>query len=411
MPNEILARILESLPEDDVISCRLVNKQLGAIATRDFAKANFRRLNVAFSTRSLQALVNVCTHPDLGAYVRTIWFSPFRTSPDSIYKLTDIFKKKLKIGGQGDLDCAYRCLQSYIQTSYDEHNLEKSGQAVPLLTEALSSLQKRSISVNISMDNDCVRPWIGCERPYWNGHVNDFELGRDCTNETANIIFQALFQSSCQVNRFEIYQENLGCSAGSLVDLTKSVAPALKSFAMLKSLYLNLMRLPKQKTLDSLDSVLGQLRNLEVFMLELGWDEYLTQSPNKYVGSSAFSASDAILRLLKSTCLQKVHFRHMCISEKCLVAMLSASRGSLKKLTLSGVCLTYGCWKHFFSWLHNNFRLDHLRLFALSETEGKRFMEWSKEELKSRGLYFHGKENVRSELSELLSESNALLAE
>lgn len=415
MPNEILARILQflrnsiwdlqALQISDLKACRLVDKQISAVATRQFAKAKFCSLNIVYTTRSLQTLANICAHPDLGAYVRRIWFSPFRTSPETISRLTDIFKDKLKDGGQGSLDIAYRNLQSCIQTSYEERNLDQSGQGVRLFTAALRSLKNRGISIDISLDNDSQNDGIGSKGTFRNVWTYDPDelIVRDCTNEHASIIFRALSHSECQVNSFEIWQADLGGSVGDLIDLAYSAGPALGSFAMLRSLNLDFMRLPKQKTLDSLDFILGQLRNLETLSLELGWIR--PHNPNRYLGAAAFSACDTILRTLNTTSLQQVSLRDVCISEKRLVAMLRGSRGSLKNLSLWCVCLAYGCWNHFLSWLHNKFRLDRLTLTRLFETKGDRYSKWNKEKLKDgHELRFCGNENIRSGLSRLLPE-------
>lgn len=410
MPNEILARILESLQEDDVISCRLVNKQLGAIATRQFAKRSFTKLCVSFSSHGLKALVDICAHPELGIFVRGIGVSPIRASANGIRELTKSFKKSLKTGSPEEVDDAYKFLQSHIEACRDEHMLEKSGQAIHLIATALVSLRRRGVSADISIHNGHYYKTIGWRQAYRErGYIMERKT-QEHMNATIHIMFHAIFRSGCKVSNFQIeqhyYHDHQLDGLKNSIDLADSM---LHAFVGLQSLELAFKKMPKQKTLDSLDLIFGHMHSLERLRIELDCNPD-SNGLNGRVATEDVLASDTLLGSHSSECLRQIELKNVCISKKRLVKLLKASQDCLEKLDLYYVCLRRGSWYSVLSWIVDNLHLNLLKLFALFEIdesdpdeEGYYASAWNDEKLGDRMLKFLGEDTVDSGLSELLS--------
>lgn len=370
MPNEILARILGSLYKDELLPCRLVNKQLGAIATRELAKQRFTILPIHFSSYGLQALVDICTHPELGVYVRGISISPLRTSTAGFWRLTKSFEESLTTGNPEDVDNAHSFLQSHIQACRDEHMLKKSGQATRLITTALATLRQRGISAEVSIHNGLSYGTIGWRQTYRDrGHKMERET-HERMNATIHIMFHAIFRSGCKVSSLQIVQNGNYDLDGlqDSIDLAESMDHVLHAFVDLRSLDLTFKKMPEQKTLDSLDSILGHLYCLEKLKIEFDCDPD-SNSLNGRIDTESVLASNTLLGSLSSECLREIKLENVCISKKRLIRMLKASRDCIERLEFHYVCLCSGSWYTVMSWIRDNLLLNRLELFALFEID------------------------------------------
>ncbi|KAG9961189.1 hypothetical protein KCU61_g5877, partial [Aureobasidium melanogenum] len=290
--------------------------------------------------------------------------------------------------------------------------LEKSGQATRLITTALAALKRRGISADVSIHNGHSWSSIG-----WRKARRDCGYNMECKtqehmNATIHIMFHAIFRSGCKVSSFQIEQNYYGDhhldGLENSIDLADSMQPQLHAFVDLRSLELTFKEMPKQKTLDSLDSILGHLYCLGRLRVELDCNPD-SNSQDSRVGTEDVLASNTLLGSLRSTCLREIELHNVCISQKRLVLMLKASQDCLEKLDFYYVCLRRGSWDLILSWVRKNLHLNRLGLFALFEIDEDDYNEegyyawaWKGD----RSVDFIGEHDVKSGLSELLSEGN-----
>lgn len=344
----------------------------------------------------------------------------YRTSVDGIQELTDRFKQSLKTCSPEDADNACKFLQSYIQACGDEHILEKSGQATRLITTALTALKQRGISVDVSIHNGISWSSIGWRQTYREHGYNMEAKTQEHIKATMRIMFHAIFRSGCKVSSFQIvqyrYRNHDLDDLEDSIDLADSAHPMLQPFVGLRSLDLVFKKMPNQKTLDTLDSVLGHLYCLERLKLELDCDPD-SSSPSSRVGTEDVLASDTLLGSLSSTCLRQIELENVCISQERLVKLLKASEDCIERLKLHYVCLRRGSWYTVLSWIRDHLILNRLELFALFEIdesdpdeEGYYASAWKAEKVDDM-LRFLGEHSFRSGLSKLLTEDNESLAD
>jgi hypothetical protein len=171
--------------------------------------------------------------------------------------------------------------------------------------------------------------------------------------------------------------------------------PQLHAFVDLRSLELTFKEVPKQKTLDSLDSILGHLYCLGRLRIELDCNPD-SNSQNSRVSTEDVLASNTLLRSLRSTCLREIELQNVCISKKRLVKLLKASQDCLERLN-------HCSWYSVLPWIRDNLQLSRLELFALFEIdesdpneEGYYASAWNDEKLGDRALKFLGEGGVES---------------
>ncbi|KAG9563793.1 hypothetical protein KCU71_g3363, partial [Aureobasidium melanogenum] len=78
LPTEVLLEIFKHVPDEDLLSARLVCKQLCDAATPRFAKVNFTERFHVVSPYSINALVDITEHPVFSKYVEVVAISSAR---------------------------------------------------------------------------------------------------------------------------------------------------------------------------------------------------------------------------------------------------------------------------------------------------------------------------------------------
>lgn len=153
LPNEIVARVCDCAPKTTLMNLRLANHRPSGFATSSLARNYMFNISVLFTHHSLELLGKICAHPVFGSSIRKLHLVCGRVSPEHIRDLIDSWKE---IGidpeeGVEDVRTARRKIQECMNRSNREYQLEMSGEAAGLLTNAFESLKKHNTSVTLDI--------------------------------------------------------------------------------------------------------------------------------------------------------------------------------------------------------------------------------------------------------------------
>lgn len=403
LPNELTARICSFLAKDDLAAFRLIDKQIGATATREFAIRYFTKLSVRMSLGSLRALVAICGHPVMGQYVREIQFSSLCTSTTGIELLSKSYEEtNVKDDDYKPLQKAYDILRVYEDRRFDERALGDGDLGIRLITTALSSLKQHNNDFRLFTKDFEDKGAIGCQglaktlrfRPQ--KHRN-----RDSMDMVMHILIEGASRSGCTVTDFAVTHKSSGRSCFFDLKDLKNAGVMKKVFKSVKNLWLDFDGPPMDATMTSMEMILSSALALEALFLTLDARSVRDKSGVK---QAVVETSEKLLSGVKSKHLRELHFHGLCVSQKNLMTVLTLNRQTLQVLELDYVSVRHGSWELILTWIRENLSLESLSLCRLVEiSEGKsQNVDYRKDQIKEL-LYLEGRCSIRSGLIDLLA--------
>ncbi|KAL7275391.1 hypothetical protein RUND412_001669 [Rhizina undulata] len=139
LPYEILREIVDNLRRPDLVSLRLVNHQVSAVAT----VVKFRTQRIHVTRKSLDNLANISRKPELARCVREIVFPCCRLAPlpEPYVRMDPDFEGLPNSSEIGPLERGALMFFGWYNRQYNEQiELEDSGKCVETLGTALASM-------------------------------------------------------------------------------------------------------------------------------------------------------------------------------------------------------------------------------------------------------------------------------
>lgn len=197
LPNELIARIVDTIEQDDLPALRSVSKLIHGNSNNRFATEFFKDVPIIMSRKSLNALVDITAHEVFGPYVKSITFNAVRLCDDLRPGRIHVY----------DTDSNRHEITKLLEK---QKVFEESGDALQLFTQALQTIKKRGKGVGLDLD-DLEAYAIGY-KALW---VND-RYSRFCKfmrSSTLNFMLTAATNSRCNIEALELYISQIGASS------------------------------------------------------------------------------------------------------------------------------------------------------------------------------------------------------
>ncbi|THX76121.1 hypothetical protein D6D04_06993 [Aureobasidium pullulans] len=219
LPPELLGRVFDFVDDKDLISLRLVCRDICAAANRPFAICFFANSQHVATKHSIQALVNITAHGVFSPYIKTVTICSARIAThvlDERDNTEDTDEEDIEpheepgeeADGEADDndDESDDVGETLVDTSF-----VRSGQFVRLLKIAFSNIRETSRYVAIGVSNDyrSRRSFLNISlspkrRPYgWRTMIDASNIIFR-TGDTLNIILAAASDSGCQINGLSV---------------------------------------------------------------------------------------------------------------------------------------------------------------------------------------------------------------
>ncbi|CAD0028313.1 unnamed protein product [Aureobasidium pullulans] len=198
LPPELLGRVFDFVDDKDLISLRLVCKDICAAANRPFAICFFANSHHVTTEHSIQALVKITAHMVFSPYIRTVTICSARIATQVLDE-----RDNTENTDEENSDDVEELL---VDTSF-----VRSGQFDRLLKIAFSNIRKTSryIAIGVSRDYRSGGSFTFFSlspkrRPYgWRTMIDASNIIYR-TVDTLNIILAAASDSGCQINGLSV---------------------------------------------------------------------------------------------------------------------------------------------------------------------------------------------------------------
>ncbi|KEQ68236.1 hypothetical protein M436DRAFT_68302 [Aureobasidium namibiae CBS 147.97] len=359
----------------DLMALRLTCKITCELSTQSFDLMCFTGISILLTRRSLEALIAISKHPRIGPQIQRVTLTPLRT-------FSEVFSSLIPA-----------LLHQYLDRYHEEVELEQSGDALGLLTEAFKTLRKydRSLCLEISDDEQTYVGARGC----FSGAVvevreesNVFKL---YWKEATSLLIKAVTNSGCTIARLSLSNVTDAdlVGGGQLWDddLDEDID---RLSANLTAFDVDIHRHRSDAVLKSVKQVLLQAKDLNILTL---------QGAGANMCHDLAQLSDAVV----SDSLKVINLSNLYCSELDLVSFLSKHRSTLGHLWLSSTRLV-GSWRSLVLWIRSN--LKSLRTFGMYDTfDGDLYSPTSREQVPP--CEFFEMEDMSIVLEELLGKGIA----
>lgn len=392
LPNELTAKICSFLAKDELAAFRLVDRQTSATATREFAVRYFTTLIIMVSRYSLQALVDICSHPVFGGYVRNITFSAFRVEAGGLSELVTDFESGLDNNSLPEFNEAEKDIQLFL--SHCRENIElHNGDGAEYIACAFSRLDERNIPLKIKVDSRPCGDAIGTKR------ASQFDINGwyETTSLTVRMVLNGASQADCSLESLELLRDADEFDGRSdPISLKDKDAESLRQ---LKRFTFHQHGVDSDGPHDfaSVEQITQRTESLQ--FLEIGFSSRY----NDVDGATTPEAFD-FFEMHVVHDLREISLSRMVIPQEELLGKLDECKKTLRKLRLNLIGIRDGTWEHVLTWIYHNLTLQDLELKDL-------FIPWGPgdyDKVSITDMYFtqalclHGEQKAWGELTEFL---------
>ncbi|KAG9515411.1 hypothetical protein KCV07_g7452, partial [Aureobasidium melanogenum] len=340
----------------------------------ELARIHLDKPIAMFTRHSLENLAELCKHPLFGPHIRDVGFYPLRFDEQLVYQTeyklnTSIFNRD-PTGIAEDM----KELNTYLKYLEEEYHLERSGQAVELLTEIFCSLRSHGKAIGISLPGK--RHWHGekiirkkAQTPigystaveslsHREEHVWGHVLNQDESALSLMTMLEAIVRSDCKVSNLGLHTPDTKWRDVTIEpSRIQSVSGSLEN---LKSIRIGLLENPLLGGLENiLQATLPHAKSLEKLYLRVA-DEGLRW----HDGSCVFflDSTTCILNSITSDALFHAQLEDTPVRTTDLLKFLEKHKHTLRELALFKIALI-GEWGDVLVWIEENL---HSKKFCIT---------------------------------------------
>ncbi|KAH0123399.1 hypothetical protein KCU66_g8233, partial [Aureobasidium melanogenum] len=210
LPVELKKLVVQHAEDSCLPSLRLVNKELNAIATKPFGERLLAERRLMLSRYSLQGLVDLTAHPDLGPCVRKVLLNTHGFT-EKISEWPKVIGKHMSKTERRDMWKRIRVVKS------ESTDFVETPEVADLLSQALSNLKRHGQRVTLGIfddvvygsdpEDDILRKSYGFDK-LWGGlsplHVLTPDHWYAQGEDTFEILLEALTQSESSFPSMEL---------------------------------------------------------------------------------------------------------------------------------------------------------------------------------------------------------------
>ncbi|KAG9842184.1 hypothetical protein KCV05_g8446, partial [Aureobasidium melanogenum] len=210
LPVELKKLVVQHAEDSCLPSLRLVNKELNAIATKPFGERLLAERRLMLSRYSLQGLVDLAAHPDLGPCVRKVLLNTHGFT-EKISEWPKVIGKHMSKTERRDMWKRIRVVKS------ESTDFVETPEVADLLSQALSNLKRHGQRVTLGIfddvvygsdpEDDILRKSYGFDK-LWGGlsplHVLTPDHWYAQGEDTFEILLEALTQSESSFPSMEL---------------------------------------------------------------------------------------------------------------------------------------------------------------------------------------------------------------
>jgi hypothetical protein len=345
------------------MALRSTCKFISTLVAQQYDRICFTGISVLLTRRSLQTMIDISSHPRIGPQIQVITLTPLRTFPEALQSLIPAHRPVYHEGDLAKAKASGKTFHQYLDRYHEEMELEQSGDAARLLSEAFRSLKKYDRSLFLRM-SDVEVTHIGAqgcfsgalveekEEDEEDGDDEEMSVFKSYWKQTMGLLIKAVADSGCQVSR--LFLENVKGTGvtgeGKLWDdnIDESIN---RLSAGLTAFDVDVRFHDRDAAMESVKQVLSQAKNLKILTF---------QRLGKHFQYDLFEISDSIT----SRSLEAINISYLCCSVSDLISFLSKH-----KSTLVYFCLDYtrllGSWRSLVRWIRSN--LTSLHTFGMSD--------------------------------------------
>ncbi|KAH0380220.1 hypothetical protein KCU92_g7727, partial [Aureobasidium melanogenum] len=345
----------------------------------ELARIHLDKPIAMFTRHSLENLAELCKHPLFGPHIRDVGFYPLRFDEQLVYQTEYKLNTSIFNRDPTGIAEAMKELNTYLKYLEEEYHLERSGQAVELLTEIFCSLRLHGKAIGISLPGK--RHWHGekiirkkAQTPigystaveslsHREEHVWGHVLNEDESALSLMTMLEAIVRSDCRVSSLHLHTPDTKWRDVTIEpSRIQSVSGSLEN---LKSIRIGLPDIPLLGGLEHiLQATLSHAKGLEKLYLS-SFDE---QSDYMYVrfGVEFLDSATHTLGSVNSNALVHVHLEDIPVRATDLLKFLERHKHTLKELALLRMPVI-GEWGDVLVWIEENIEENlHLEKLCLA---------------------------------------------
>lgn len=353
----------------DLMALHLTCRITCDLSTQSSDLMGFTDISILLTWRSLEALIAISKHPRIGPQIQLVTLTPLRTFSEAFWSLIPARQSVYLRVDLAKAKASAKVVHQYLDRYHEEVELEQSGDALGLLTEAFASLRKYDRSLCLEISND-EQTYIGARGCFSGVAVEVREEGNVFKlywKEATSLLIKAVTDSGCTIAR--LFLSNV--TDADLVggdqlwddDLDEDID---RLSANLTAFDVDIHRHRSDAVLESVKQVLLQAKDLNILAF---------QRAGANMCNDLAQLSDAVV----SDSLRVVNLSNLYYSELDLVSFLSKHRSTLGHLWLSSTRVV-GSWRSLVLWIRSN--LTSLRTFGMYDIfDGDLYSPTSREQV------------------------------
>jgi hypothetical protein len=356
LPTELIRQICTDgdFDKHTLMALRLTCALTCEFSTQKFDDMCFSGISVLLTRRSLQALVDVSRHPRIGPHIKEITLTQLRTFLEAFQCLIPAHRPIYHEGDLAEAKLSAKTIHQYLDRYHEEMELEQSGDAVRLLTEAFAALRKfdQSLCLGVSDEERTYIRAQGCISGALIDEDKESSGFKQYWGETLGVLIKAVADSGCQVSRLSLVSTTDASLIGDKKLWDDSLDEDINRLsANLVAFDVDVHFHDSEAVLKSVKQVVARAKNLDVFTLERS-------------GGRLYTDLAEISGSIASTSLMTIQMSHLCCSISDLVSFLDKHKSTLEVFSLSTTDLV-GSWKSLIRWIKSN--LPFLCTFILED--------------------------------------------
>jgi hypothetical protein len=370
LPTEILAMICadEELSANDLAAMRLLNREIHAVVTLEFAQRYFQDPFVMMMRDSLEKLVEICKHPVFGPHVRKIQLLNNYFNPESLRSLVHDVENAYQDPDVTKMMSGKRHLQCHTDLLVEQYDLLRSGAGPELLKQAFEILgaQRGSVIVASQKFRQSYQPigWVNIARNFDKDRIHTI-LGMPRVISTIKILLRTAQAGACTVSKLEIGVDCFQFDVGERTPnhgIDGTLLLGLQEFTF-QFEWLNQYASHNALAYQHLVSLMHIMpRDLKVLTV---CSDAVVSGANAESRAIPYSfvaglRSD-LFTTMQPDALETLHLSKLLLHQYNLLRFLEAQRSSLKKLVIEELHRS-GDWDQVLSHIAETFSLEHFSL-------------------------------------------------
>jgi hypothetical protein len=283
LPTELIRQICtdDDFGKHDLMALRLTCRITCGFSTQQFDAMCFSGISVLLTRRSLQTLVDISRHPRIGPHIKEITLTQLRTFLEAFQCLIPAHRPIYHEGDLAEAKLSAKTIHQYLDGYHEEMELEQSGDAVRLLTEAFAALRKfdQSLCLRVSDEERTHIGAQGCISGALIDEDKETSVFKQHWGETVRVLIKAMADSGCRVLRLSLVSTTDASLIGDKKLWDDSLDEEINRLsANLIAFDVDVHCHDSEAVLKSVKQVVARAKNLDVFTSNDPEDIFTTTS-------------------------------------------------------------------------------------------------------------------------------------